>query len=157
MGQEIEHKFLVDASRLGSAREDPGVRLTQGYLSERPVVRVRLAEGADATAQAWITIKGPGLLTRAEYEYAIPPHDAREMLALCAQVITKTRRHVYVGGHTWDLDEFHGALQGLWLAEIELKAAGVDFERPPWVTDEVTDDARYANVALAHAAEIPQR
>jgi CYTH domain-containing protein len=157
MGQEIEHKFLVDAKQLGSVIEDPGVRLTQGYLSERPVVRVRLAEGADATAQAWITIKGPGLLARAEYEYPVPPHDAREMLALCAHVILKTRRHVYIGGHTWDLDEFHGALQGLWLAEIELPAAGADFERPAWVTDEVTDDARYANVALARATEIPPR
>ena len=149
MGVEIWRKIRVDASAVPEAARVNGARFTQGYLSHEPVVRVRLAEYADRAPEAWITIKGRGTLTRAEFEYAIPAEDARAMVPLCVAVLAKTRYHVAVGDHTWDLDEYHGALDGLWLAEVELTREDEPFERPAWVTDEVTDDARYTNVALA--------
>ena len=160
--REIEHKFLVRVERLPDAARTGGARLTQGYLSFVPSVRVRVSEtieiggGAGGPeTKAWLTIKGPGVIERAEYEYEIPTAHAREMLGLCAATLTKTRRRVPVGAHTWDVDEFTGSHAGLWLAEVEISAQGEDFERPPWLGEEVSKDGRYANGALARAGRAP--
>ena len=42
-----------------------------------------------------------------------------------------------------------GDNDGLIVAEIELESEDEEFEKPEWVTDEVTDDGRYTNAALA--------
>lgn len=152
MGTEIERKFLVvnDGWRAGAL--GPGVALRQGYLAQQPVVRVRVAG-----PKAFLTIKGPGLLQRAEFEYPIPLADAEAMLAtLCAPpVIEKTRTRVGHGGLTWDVDVFGGHLAGLVLAEVELPSAEAAVALPGWVGREVTDDARYQNNALACAVGPP--
>ena len=49
----------------------------------------------------------------------------------------------------WIVDEFHGDLTGLLLAEVELKHETEDPPKPPWVGDEVTGDVRYYNSVLA--------
>lgn len=146
MAAEIERKFLVadDSWRDGSR----GVRIAQGYLSQDPdrTVRVRLAG-----EKAWITIKGRTQgITRAEFEYAIPPADARELLGLCLpSVIDKTRHEIRHGGHVWEVDVFHGGNDGLIVAEVELSDENETPEMPPWVGEEVSDDARYFNSHLA--------
>lgn len=148
MGQEIEHKFRVDASRWHSQGE--GITIRQGYLSadKERVVRIRTA-GPDA----YVTIKGPGHISRAEFEYAIPLEDATLMLdELCLPgVIDKTRYKQEFGGHVWEVDVFHGENDGLVVAEIELKREGEVFERPDWVLDEVSTDPRYFNASLSKA------
>ena len=147
MGLEIERKFLVTGD---GWRTESGLLTRQGYLNRAPgrTVRVRVAGG-----RAWLTIKG--LTTgavRAEYEYEIPPEDARELLALCdGALIEKTRHVVPWRGFDWQVDEFHGANSGLVVAEIELPAADAPFERPAWVGAEVTGDHRYYNASLVSA------
>ena len=145
MSTEIERKFLVieDSWRTGE-----GTRYRQGYLStdKHRTVRVRLA-GDDA----WLTIKGISRgATRAEYEYPIPREDAREMLDhLCREpLVEKVRYRVDYGGLTWEVDEFEGANSGLVVAEVELEREDQDFERPPWLGEEVTHDPRYFNASL---------
>lgn len=146
MAFEIERKFLVcgDGWRDGS----PGLRMAQGYLTLDPdrTVRVRLA-GEDA----WLTVKGRAQgVRRAEFEYEIPAADARELLAMCLpSVIDKTRHRVESGGHVWEVDVFHGANEGLVLAEVELADESVSPELPPWVGEEVSADLRYYNASLA--------
>ncbi len=146
MGREIEHKFLVDMSLWHP--EGPGVAFRQGYLSadKGRVVRVRTAG-----PKAYLTIKGPGHISRAEFEYEIPFADARFMLDhLCLPgVIDKTRYRQEVGGHTWEIDVFHGENDGLVVAEVELEREDEAFERPAWVLQEVSGDARYFNAALS--------
>ena len=149
MGVEIERKFLVHKDRLpvlGTPK-----RLEQGYVSHHPVVRVRLVgDAGDGTPhEAWLTNKGEGTLSRAEFEYAIPPSDAKEILAMCERPIEKNRYLVEYGAHTWEVDEFFGALAGLWVAEIELDREDEAYETPPWIARDVTEDARYTNSALA--------
>jgi hypothetical protein len=90
MGVEIERKFLVDAAKVPLTARAGGSRFAQGYLSLEPTVRVRLAEREGEEARAWITVKGPGGLTRAEFEYPIPPGDARAMLGLCVATHLRT-------------------------------------------------------------------
>lgn len=145
MGIEIERKFLVrgDAYRALA----PGMACRQGYLCTDParVVRVRVLGD-----RAFLTIKGAAAgASRAEFEYAIPPGDARELLNLCERtLIEKTRYTVPHGGLVWEIDEFHGANAGLVVAECELQAEDQRVDRPDWVGEEVTGDARYFNSNL---------
>lgn len=146
MGREIERKFLV--SGMAWKRGAHGRRIRQGYLSldKERTVRVRVAG-----EQAWLTIKGLTTgCTRAEFEYPLPVADARRLLdEFCHQpIIDKTRYTIHFAGHAWDVDEFHGANAGLVVAEIELRDEAETFERPGWVADEVSRDARYFNARL---------
>jgi CYTH domain-containing protein len=143
---EIERKFLVNGASWNDG--SPGIRIAQGYLSFDPdrCVRVRLAGDA-----AWLTIKGRTEgITRAEFEYAIPVDDARNLLGMCLpSVIDKTRHRIPFAGHLWEVDVFHGANDGLVIAEVELDDASAAPELPPWAGAEVSDDVRYYNASLA--------
>ncbi len=146
MAHEIERKFLVSGD--GWRDGTPGVRMAQGYLTldANRTVRVRLAG-----QNAWLTVKGPTQgIRRAEFEYEIPPADAAALLEMCLpSVIDKTRHRVESGGHVWEVDVFHGANEGLVMAEVELADESVIPELPPWVAEEVSTDARYFNASLA--------
>jgi adenylate cyclase len=54
-----------------------------------------------------------------------------------------------VGAHLWEVDEFLGDNAGLLVAEIELGSVDEGFEMPAWAGREVTEHARYYNLALA--------
>lgn len=146
MATEIERKFLVTGDGWESA--SAGTRIAQGYLSidADRTVRVRLAGN-----EAWLTIKGRSEgISRAEFEYPIPPDDARELLKLCLpSVIDKTRHRIPFGGHVWEVDVFHGDNEGLVVAEVELVDESVLPEIPPWAGVEVSDDPRYYNSSLS--------
>jgi len=154
MGVEIERRFLVtDASWRSEALHRQ--HLVQGYLAREDGVSVRLRLNG---AGARLTIKGPGGVCRPEFEYAIPPAEAKEMIAtLCAgRRLGKTRHIVPHGGLRWEVDVFEGALAGLVIAEVELPAPDHPVALPPWVGREITGDRRYANAALASAEAPPQ-
>lgn len=146
MATEIERKFLVnDTAFLEGAS---GVRMCQGYLSTRPqaTVRVRIQQ-----ERAWLTLKGKSEgATRSEFEYPIPPADARAMLdEMCTGGrIEKTRYYLDVPPHTWEVDVFEGENAGLVVAEIELREENEEFIRPDWLGEEVTGDPRYYNSQL---------
>lgn len=147
MAIEIERKFLVatDDWRSGA---DAGHRMQQGYLCrpETSSVRVRVTG-----AEARLNIKSADAgMRRMEFEYAIPVDEAREMLECLSvgPVIDKTRYHVPAGNHVWEVDVFHGANDGLVVAEIELPSEDASFERPSWLGREVTDERRFYNVYL---------
>lgn len=151
MGVEIERKFLVAGDGWRGAAAGPGVPMRQGYLSaagpDQPSLRIRIAGDA-----AFLTIKGPGALVRAEFEYPIPVADAEAMLALCrGDVLRKTRWRVPHAGHDWTVDEFQAParLAGLALAEVELAEATAAPALPDWLGAEVTHDPRWSNAALA--------
>ncbi len=147
MGTEIERKFLV-VNEQWRTQADAGAAYRQGYLvgGEKSSVRVRI-EGDCAK----LNIKSATLgIRRQEFEYPIPVEDAQEMLAsLCGgALVEKTRYHVPVGDHVWEVDVFAGANQGLVVAEIELGDEAESFPRPAWIGDEVSHDPRYYNVSL---------
>jgi CYTH domain-containing protein len=145
MGIEIERKFLVSGPAWGN---QAGVQYVQGYLNRDKARTVRVRVAGD---QAYLTIKGKSEgAKRIEFEYPIPMDDARALLALCdGPLIEKTRYRVPYAGVTWDVDVFEGANSGLVVAEIELESETQHFERPDWLGEEVTHDARYFNSNLA--------
>jgi adenylate cyclase len=146
MGVEIERKFLVRKELLPKDLPEPD-ELEQGYLCTDPAVRVRLVSRPDGTRHAELTIKGKGMLTRAEFNYPIPVEDAEALLRLCRTALRKRRRKL----GRFELDHFRD--RDLWLAEIELQGEGERFDRPPWLGEEVTEDPNYSNSRLA----TPQR
>jgi adenylate cyclase len=142
MGVEIERKFLVRKALLPPELPE-GDELEQGYLSVEPTVRVRLVTSRDGVRHAELTIKGKGLLSRAEFNYPIPDEDAEALLRMCDRALRKVRRRL----GRFELDHFRE--RDLWLAEIELNDEQERFERPPWLGEEVTQDPRYSNARLA--------
>ncbi len=146
MGVEIERKFLVenDSWKKGAGA---GVACKQGYLisDEQKTVRVRVIG-----KEAYLTIKGATTgISRAEFEYSIPVADAEAMLALCGNVVEKTRYFIEHAGMTWELDLFAGANAGLVMAEVELESEDQPFDLPRWTGEEVSGDVRYYNAYLS--------
>jgi len=144
---EIERKFLVRGT---DWRQGAPVRLRQGYLNrdKERTVRVRIAG-----SRAYLTIKGLTRgVSRPEFEYEIPLQDGEALLTLCDGVpLEKDRYTLQHAGATWEVDEFLGANAGLAIAEIELNDERQEFERPGWLSTEVTDDPRYFNSSLIAA------
>lgn len=147
MAQEIERKFLVKGDFKNLAVKS--TRIIQGYLSSVPERTVRVRVKGD---KGFITIKGIGSTSgasRFEWEKEISTTEANELLAICEPgVIDKTRFLVKAGSHTFEVDEFYGENEGLTVAEVELSSEGESFERPEWLGEEVTGDARYYNSML---------
>jgi adenylate cyclase len=154
MGIEIERKFLVADDGWRAAAHEI-VPMAQGYINDaasmesgaqKASVRVRIQGDA-----AYLNLKSREIgHTRQEFDYPIPVADARALLALCVGGLVDKRRHlVRHAGHLWEVDEFLGENAGLVVAEIELDDADEAFERPAWLGEEVTDDVRYFNLALA--------
>ena len=154
MAEEIERKFLVisDGWRNGATGS---ALLRQGYLSSnaKATVRVRIRDDASAV----LTLKGETVgISRAEYEYAIPVADARELLDMAEPHVVEKRRHdVPFAGLVWEVDVFEGRHAGLVIAEVELEHEQQAVELPDWVGAEVTQDDRYANASLSRAEGPP--
>ena len=134
---EIERKFLVKGT--GYRKEATShIRILQGFLSTDPdrTIRVRCIG-----EHGFMTIKGRTFdqgTSRPEWEYEIPLQEATELLALCIpDPVEKVRYQVPCGEHTFEVDEFMGANQGLVLAEVELQNKEEDFARPSWLVPEV--------------------
>ena len=148
MAMEIERKFLVCGEFMDQATE--ATEIVQGYLSSLPGRTVRVRVRGE---KGYITGEGGGDATgiyRYEWEKQIPVEDARELLKLCEPCpVEKTRYVVPHGSQIIEVDVFHGANNGLVMAEIELSSADEPFEKPPWLGEEVSGDPRYYNSALS--------
>ncbi len=148
MGIEIERKFLVinDSWRESASA---GIPIKQGYLvgGKEASVRVRL-QGDKAN----LNIKSATLgVRRQEFEYPIPVAEAEILLTTLCQrpIIEKTRYLVSYANKQWEVDVFAGDNAGLIVAELELRDEAEQYERPPWVGEEVSDDPRYYNTCLS--------
>lgn len=143
---EIERKFLVVSDRW---REHVSFaqNLKDGLISRDFDKKVRVRSYGD---RATLTVKSRGDgVTRDEFEYEIPLSDADALFQLCGPfVIEKTRHFVPWHGHTWEIDVYHGALEGVIVAEVELTSENAVFDRPAWVGPEVTGDPRYKKINM---------
>ena len=160
MAIEIERKFLVAGDgykRLAHTRAD----MLQGYIAAAAgrTVRIRLRRdtalpsGDVIHEGAYLTIKGPsddGGLSRYEFETEVPVADGRDLMHIALPgAIDKTRWLVAMpDGHTFEVDEFHGANEGLVVAEVELASDDESFLLPDFIDREVTGDRRYYNSHL---------
>ena len=147
MATEIERKFIVKGDF--SKEVCDSQRIVQGYICSQPGRTVRIRIRGE---KGFLTIKGPSDdkgLSRYEFEQEIPLPDAEQLLTLCEPGgIDKVRHLVRAGKHTWEVDVFHGANDGLVMSEIELASEDEPFEKPDWIGEEVSGDRRYYNSML---------
>lgn len=165
---EIERKFLVlneDYKQLATSH----YTIQQGYICKEPgrTVRVRITTQADGSEKAYLTIKSkPNAngFSRFEWEKEIAPTDAKQLIDMCLPgVIEKTRwlipaspMPLHLTPHTatesphltWEVDEFHGRLAGLTIAELELESEDQPYEKLSFVGEEVTGNPRYYNANM---------
>ena len=146
---EIERKFLV-LSDAFQAEATSSTEIRQGYLCKDPdkTIRIRIRD-----TQAFLTIKSGKLragLAKFEWEKEIALADAEELMSLCLPgAIEKTRYIIPCSnGRKWEVDVFHGRLEGRVLAEIELGSEDEAFVRPEWLGEEVTGLPQYYNANM---------
>jgi len=146
---EIERKFSIKSEAFKSLAFAKH-KIAQGYLNSNPerTVRIRIKG-----SKGYLTIKGKGNdsgLSRFEWEKEIDIEEAKIILNLTEKgAIIKTRYEVKVGKHIYEIDEFHGENEGLFIAEIELSSENEAFEKPDWLGEERTNDERFYNAYLS--------
>ncbi|MBE9639956.1 CYTH domain-containing protein [Salipiger mangrovisoli] len=148
MPREIERKFLVAADSW-RPRVLHRVELRDGIIALRDGRKIRVRFYGDT--RATLCVKGPRSgMSRDEFEYTIPCEDGLVMLThhCDGPPIRKTRHHLSHEGRAWTIDEYHGVLDGILIAEIELPSEDSDFPRPPWLGIEVTFNRDYRQSAL---------
>lgn len=143
---EIERKFLVNTEALPSLPDTmlKCFNIKQGYLSTDPAVRIRLQD-----IDAILNIKGPGTISKQEFEYTIPFEEGVQIYNLSLFRLEKIRYYLIHDNRLWEVDEYLGNLKGHWTAEIELRSEDEAISIPSWVTKEVTLDKNYSNASLA--------
>ena len=151
---EIERKWLIRPADipydLNSLRR---IHIRQAYVSFSPVVRIRQINNGEKNI---LTVKHqtdyPGLASE-ESEYEVDS-DLAAFLFSCASsnTVEKTRfLHCLQSGLTEEIDLFSGALEGLAYLEIEFPdiEQAKSYPTPEWAAEDVTEDLRYKNSALA--------
>lgn len=146
---EIERKFLV-ATPPGPKNLQT-VEVRQDYLtSEADTVEIRLRQKGGA---CFMTVKSGSGLIRSEYE--IPLDRAQFDVLWPATEGRKIEKTRYLGrlddDGVFELDVFSGSLAPLIVVEVEFPSAEAarDFTPPAWFGEDVTNDKRFKNKALA--------
>ena len=147
-GLEIERKFLVKKGSTWKSAAFSSSHIQQGYIpADGATVRVRTRDD-----KAYLTIKGKSGasgVTRYEFEKEILPEEAQQLLKLCkGGFIDKTRYLVRSGEHVFEVDEFHGANDGLVMAEVELDSEDETFVKPDFIGPEVSADWHFRNAYM---------
>lgn len=150
-GLEIERKFLVKKGSAWKSAAFSSSHIQQGYIpADGATVRVRTRDD-----KAYLTIKGKtaaSAITRYEFEKEILPEEAQQLLKLCkGGVIDKTRYLVRSGEHVFEVDEFHGANDGLVMAEVELGSENEAFVKPDFIGPEVSVDKHFRNAYMINS------
>ncbi|MNE43583.1 CYTH domain protein [compost metagenome] len=149
--KEIERKFLVNDELLDVVKYLQSKKIRQGYISESDGKTVRVRTKGE---KGYLTIKGKSSgISRDEFEYEIPFEDANQLLQkFCPKVLEKERFDLIIAEKKWEIDIFHGKLEGLIIAELELESEDETFELPGWIQKEVSDDVQYYNSRLIEKA-----
>tara|TARA_X000000368_G_C22899888_1_gene653623 strand:- start:587 stop:880 length:294 start_codon:yes stop_codon:yes gene_type:complete len=88
-------------------------------------------------------------MSRYEFETKLSESDAISLFKICHKPIIEKTRYIYLyDSMKWELDEFHGANQGLLIGEIELESETEKFNKPNIVLKEVTGEKKYYNSML---------
>ncbi len=149
---EIERQFILRALP-DEVVNQPGTLINQGYFLPEAVkaCEIRVRQKGEAY---YLTIKGSGLMMRTETEVPLTKEQFTPLWLLTeGRRIEKTRREMSINGFTVEVDEHHGRLKGLIVAEIEFKseAEANHFTPPEWFGEEVTHQGALKNGNLARS------
>lgn len=145
---EIEVKYKLHA--LPQIQFDSCTAVKQGYLiTEDGELRLR-----QKGERYFMTVKGDGTLSREEWEVEIPEWVFATLWSKTSgQQVVKTRYTLDYQGLTLEIDEYSGALLGLYTLECEFESteAAEAFKLPAWAegAENVTANKAYKNKVLA--------
>ncbi len=147
--KEIERKFLL--TKMPEIVLESTTCIRQGYISKsRDSVEIRLRQKGDTF---FMTFKQGQGLVRDEAEIRIDEADFNHLWPLTQgrQVEKQRSKATLENGLVAEIDEFSGALAGLFLCEVEFgdEAQAEAFVPPQWFGADVTEDGRYKNKSLA--------
>lgn len=143
IGVEIERKYLVKA--VPDNIEEYKCRvIEQGYLSTKPVVRVRRDND-----EYYLTYKGGGMMARQEYNLPLTKESYEHLITKAdGNIIRKKRYEIPDGtGKIIELDIFEGVFEGTVLAEVEFETIeeAESYVAPEWFLKDVTYEKEYHN------------
>ena len=147
---ERERRFLV-------ARVPPSLELRREiedrYLDGLRLRLRRVSVDGDSvyklTQKVRVQECGPAVVAITNMYLSADEH--ARLCGLPGTVLRKTRWSCSVGELRFVLDEFHGVLTGLRLAEVEVSDLSMELELPEWLGREVTADERFTGGSLARA------
>lgn len=152
---ENERRFVVqDTSIVSQAQSSEYIEQAYVFAHDGFAIRVRLVvsgDGATRRSRAWLTGKGPRIdSVREEYETTVSPLWASKIVSLSELKVQK-RRYQLLGDNdaTWEIDEFLGENEGLWIAELEGSAAIRKVRQPEWALKEIRNEPSLNNEELA--------
>ncbi len=149
---ERERKFLVAQlpRDLSSYQHE---ELRQAYVKDGASgewVRAREVDGGreyiltiKVTKDDYERIEGERPITKKEFELILALSEGR--------ALEKTRYYIPHSGRTFELDAYHGKLEGMYTVEVEFPTMKElhEFSPPAWFGAEVSSDRRYRNKKLA--------
>ena len=148
---EIERKFLVK-DLPENLESYPHSRLSQSYISRRPVIRLRRIE-KETEAEYVLTVKSGGLSVRQEFELPLGKEEYDKLFQKVeGRVLQKVRYLIPLeNGYTAELDCFEGELSGLVLVEVEFPdvKSMKSFKPPCWFGEDVSGSTKYHNSVLS--------
>ena len=152
MASEIERRWLLDGEPpvdLGALRR---AEIEQRYLprDDEWTMRVRRTVVGVQEVHHLTVKRRVSDLERDEAEPPIPKalHDSVALHA--GSPIVKTRWRLPWNGAVVEIDFFRNPeLDGLWLAEVELRAVDQPFTPPAWFGREITHERGWTNIELA--------
>ena len=140
---EIERKYLIEQLP-ENYNTFPFHQIEQGYLSTRPVVRIRRQDN-----DFFLTYKSGGLMVREEYNLPLTLEAYYHLREKADGLLITKKRYLipYNERLTIELDVFEGDLAPLILAEVEFdtEAEANAFTPPEWFGEDVTFSSKYHN------------
>ena len=152
---EIERKYLI-YELPQSVLEHEAHEISQGYISNEPVVRIRRNDD-----RYILTIKSSGMIERIEVEKDLSPEEYSELSTMVkGNLIEKTRYKVPFLDYTLEIDVFHGIYEGLIYGEVEFPSLeeAESFIPPEYFGEDVSERPEFFNSALStmDETEIPE-
>lgn len=146
-GYEIERKFLI-ASLPEDLDKCESHHVTQSYVSRNPTIRIRKWDD-----EYILTVKGGGLLKRAEFEMELTQEQFENLKTKSEDGIIDKTRYIYPLDDNLiaEIDIYHGHLEGFMNVEVEFpdERTALLFCQPMWFGDEITGNKQYTNSFLS--------
>jgi len=152
IAKEIERKYLLNSLPSKVETASHKFMVIHGWIPGE-VIQERITWNNRGDGEFWRAIKTGKGLERIEAQERIDAALYVKLIDACGdRRIEKTRYCIPEGNLVWEIDEFVGKLQGLYLAEIEIPSTDFEVSIPPWflycMVKEVTDDPDYLNINL---------
>ena len=147
MAKEIERRFLVQSLAKDMPKPSRKINIEQGYFEMADIgrsFRVRICDGENG----YITMKTSKGFIREELQHSVDIKFAKLLMEGCHHKLNKTRWLI----NGWEIDRYWTPLEGVIIAERELKSADEKLVLPRWLKGVIEVTETLTNHHLARLA-----